>query len=564
VSVVHIVQGMGVNSRAVDAGIDQKAGSGVVLAILASGQFLMTLDSSVMNVSMATVANDLGTTVTGIQSAITMYTLVMASLMITGGKIGAIIGRKRAFGIGLVIYGVGSFTTALAPNLAVLLFGWSLLEGIGAALIMPAIVALVASNFPPEKRSAAYGLIAAATAMAVAAGPIIGGAVTTFASWRYVFAGEVVIVVIILLLMKKIADSERQPGHLDYVGSILSVLGLGTAVFGVLRSSEWGWIVPNEGGPSWFGLSPTIWLIGIGLGIVYLFMLWETRLDATGREPLLRPQMLQNRQLSGGLIMFSSQYLVQAGVFFAIPLFLSVVLELNALQTGMRLVPLSVALLITAAGIPKVRPTANPRRVVRIGWLFVIAGVTMLAAGMDPGATAAVVAIPMLLMGVGLGALASQLGAVTVSAVPDSESAEAGGLQNTAMNLGASLGTAVIGSILIAVLSASVVMGIQGNPDVPDDVKSQATTELSAGVPFVSDTQLQEAMEEEGVPSDVADEILQVNSDARIDALRIAFGVAALLAVAALFFTGRVPTVAPGAASAGSPAGSTREQGVES
>ena len=521
-------------------------GSGLVLAILMSGQFLMTLDSSVMNVSMATVANDLDTTVTGIQSAITLYTLVMASLMITGGKIGAIIGRRRAFAIGLVIYGVGSFITSIAPNLGVLLFGWSLLEGIGAALIMPAIVALVASNFPPERRSAAYGLIAAATAMAVAAGPLIGGAVTTFASWRYVFAGEVVIVVIILLFLRRIQDTSGETARLDYVGSVLSILGLGCAVFGVLRSSEWGWVLPREGGPSWLGLSPSIWLIGIGLGIVYLFFMWEHYQERRDREPLVRPEMLENRQLSGGLIMFLSQYMVQAGVFFAIPLFLSVVLELNALQTGARLVPLSVALLITAAGAPKVWPAANPRRVVRVGWLFIIAGVALLAAGMDPGATAAVVAIPMLLMGVGLGCLASQLGAVTVSAVPDSESAEAGGLQNTAMNLGASLGTAVIGSILIGALGASVMLGIQENPDVPDEVKAQASTELASGVPFVSDTQLQTALDDAGVDTAVADEIIEVNSDARLDALRIAFAVSALLALAALFFTGRIPTVAPG------------------
>ena len=523
------------------------AGSGVVLAILMSGQFLMTLDSSVMNVSMATVANDLGTTVTGIQSAITLYTLVMASLMITGGKIGAIIGRRRAFAIGLVIYGVGSFTTSVAPNLEVLLFGWSLLEGIGAALIMPAIVALVASNFPPERRSAAYGLIAASTAMAVAAGPLIGGAVTTFASWRYVFAGEVVIVIVILLFLRRITDTSGESARIDLLGSLLSIVGLGVAVFGVLRSSEWGWVLPHAGGPSWLGLSPTVWCIAGGLLVIYLFFLWEHHQEERGREPLVRPEMLQNRQLSGGLIMFLSQYLVQAGVFFAIPLFLSVVLELNALQTGARLVPLSVALLITAAGLPKIWPAANPRRVVRIGWLFIIVGVGALAAGMDPGATAAVVAIPMVLMGIGLGALASQLGAVTVSAVPDSESAEAGGLQNTAMNLGASLGTAVIGSILLATLSASVLTGIVGNPDVPDSVKDQATTELSAGVPFVSDTQLHTALDDAGVDPEVADEIVAVNADARLDALRLAFSVAALLAIAALLFTGRVPKVPPGA-----------------
>src|SRR3954467_675312 len=155
-------------------------GATLVLFTLASGQFLMTLDSSVMNVSIATVAKDVGTTVTGIQGAITMYTLVMAALMLTGAKIGAIIGRKRAFAIGCVVYGCGSLTTALAPSLPVLLLGWSFLEGVGAALILPAIVALVAGNFPTERRPAAYGLVAAAGAIAVAVGPLIGGFFTTY------------------------------------------------------------------------------------------------------------------------------------------------------------------------------------------------------------------------------------------------------------------------------------------------------------------------------------------------------------------------------------------------
>ena len=172
----------------------------LVLLTLAAGQFLMTLDSSVMNVSIATVAKDVGTTVTGIQGAITAYTLVMAALMITGAKIGAIIGRKRAFAIGCVIYGCGSFTTSIAQSLPVLLFGWSFLEGVGAALILPAIVALVAGNFPAEKRPAAYGLVAAAGAVAVAVGPLIGGFCTTYFSWRWVFAGEVVLVIAILIL----------------------------------------------------------------------------------------------------------------------------------------------------------------------------------------------------------------------------------------------------------------------------------------------------------------------------------------------------------------------------
>lgn len=517
-----------------------------VILTLAAGQFLMTLDSSVMNVSMAQVASDLNTTITGIQSAITLYTLVMASLMITGGKLGSILGRRRAFGIGLVIYGAGSLTTALAPNLAVLLFGWSLLEGIGAALIMPAIVALIAANVPAEGRSAAYGLVAAAGAVAVAAGPLIGGAVTTFASWRYVFAGEVVIVIGILLVLRKIKDTERTPTKLDLVGSLLSIIGLTLAVYGVLRSGTWGWVQPKPDAPQLFGISASFWLIVAGLLVLYGFMQWQHHLKETGREPLVDPALFGNVQLTGGLLIFFFQFLIQAGVFFVVPLFLSVVLELSALETGMRILPLSIALLIAAAGIPKVWPRANPRRVVRLGFISMLVGILLLVSGMDLGASAAVVFWPMLLLGLGLGALASQLGAVTVSAVPDDRAPEVGGLQNTGTNLGASLGTALIGSVLIAALTSAAIAGIQDNPDVPDDVKSQATTELASGVPFLSDTQLEAALDDAGVDPTTASEITDINAEARLQALQVSFAAAALLTVLALLFTGRLPTVAPG------------------
>ena len=185
------------------------AGNGLVLLTLASAQFLMALDSSVMNVSIATVAKDVGTTVTGIQLAITLYTLVMAAFMITGGKIGQILGRKRAFMIGCVVYGCGSAVTALAPTLPFLIVGWSVLEGLGAALILPAVVALVATNFGPSERPRAYGLVASAGAIAVAVGPLIGGLCTTYLSWRWVFAGEVVFVLVILALSTRMADSPR-------------------------------------------------------------------------------------------------------------------------------------------------------------------------------------------------------------------------------------------------------------------------------------------------------------------------------------------------------------------
>ena len=507
----------------------------------------MTLDSSVMNVSIATVAKDVGTTVTGIQGAITAYTLVMAALMITGAKIGAMIGRKRAFAIGCVIYGCGSFTTALAPSLPVLLFGWSFLEGVGAALILPAIVALVASNFPPARRPAAYGLVAAAGAIAVAVGPLVGGFFTTYFSWRWVFAGEVLLVLVILVFIRKMADAPAATRpRLDVVGVVLSAAGLGMLVFGVLRSSEWGWIEPKPDAPSWGNVSPTLWLILGGLFVLWLFFRWETRRVSRGEEPLIRPAMLRNRQLDGGLVMFFFQYLVQAGLFFVVPLFLSVCLGLSALATGARLLPLSVTLLAAAIGIPRLWPHVSPRLVVRSGLLSLLAGTVVLLVALDPDVGPEVVFVPMLLIGLGIGALASQLGSVTVSSVPDDEAPEVGGIQNTMTNLGASMGTALAGSIMIAAVASAFIANIQENPSIPSRVKSNAQVELAGGVPFVSDADLETALDEARVGPRQSAAALDAYGDARISGLRSALAILAVLTVVALFAAQAIPTRQPG------------------
>jgi MFS family permease len=531
------------------------AAAGIVLLTLASAQFLMTLDSSVMNVSIATVAADVGTTVTGIQTAITFYTLVMASLMITGGKVGQILGRKRAFAIGCVIYGCGSLTTALAPNLAVLMLGWSVLEGVGAALIMPAIVALVASNFGREQRPRAYGLVASAGAIAVAAGPLIGGLFTTYASWRWVFAGEVLVVLIILALTRRMADTPPEEGaHLDLVGTVLSALGLGLIVYGVLRSGTWGFVLPKADAPTWLGLSPVIWLI-IGGGVVLrVFLWWENHRLARGEAALVDPAMLRNPVLRGGLIAFFFQYLLQAGLFFAVPLFLSVALGLSAIATGVRLLPLSITLLLAAVGVPKVFPNASPRRVVRIGFIALFAGIVVMVAALEVGAGPEIVTWPMLLAGLGIGALASQLGSVTVSSVPDEESGEVGGVQNTVTNLGASIGTALAGAVLISALTASFLTGVQNNPDVPKEVASQAQVELAGGIPFMSDKDLKTQLDKAGVPPETADAIVAENEKARINGLRASLSVLALIALMALFASRRIPTQQPAASAAGEPA----------
>jgi MFS family permease len=522
--------------------------SGVVLLTLATGQFVMALDTTVMNTAIATVAEDLGTTVTGIQTAITLYTLVMASLMITGGKVGQIIGRKRAFTIGCIVYACGSMTTALSQSLTMLIFGWSLLEGLGAVLIMPAIVALVASNFGRPDRPRAYGLVAAAGAIACAVGPVIGGVFTTYASWRWVFAGEVLIVLVILVLARKCADTPAEKGvKLDLVGTALSGAGLGLIVFGILRSGTWGFVLPKAGAPEWLGLSPVIWMMLAGGVLLLLFAAWENRRLRRGEGALINPKMLRNLQLRDGVTLFLFMFLVQAGIFFVVPLFLSVALGMSAVATGVRLLPLSLTLLLFAVGVPKLWAKASPKRVIRLGFISLFAGLVLLVALLDYGAGAEIVTWPLLLAGAGIGAIASQLGSVTVSAVPDEQSGEVGGLQNTGTQLGASIGTALAGAVLISALTASFLTGIANNPTVPNRVVHQAQTKLAGGAPFMSNADLEAALKDAHVPPRASNAIVDENEKSRIDALRVAVSLLALITLLALPFSRGIPTVQPGA-----------------
>ena len=229
-----------------------------------------------------------------------------------------------------------------------------------------------------------------------------------------------------------------------------------------------------------------------------------------------------------------------------IPLFLSVALGLSAVATGVRLLPLSITLLASAVGVPRLFPHASPRRIVQIGFGLLFLGIVALLAALDSGAGADIVTGPLLLAGLGIGTLASQLGAVTVSAVPDSQSGEVGGVQNTVTNLGASIGTALSGAILIAVLTTTFLGSVASNPAIPKELASRAQVELSAGIPFVSDADLNAALQKADVPPAAADAVVDENAQSRINGLRAALAVLALIALVALALTRRLPTVQPG------------------
>ncbi len=540
---------MSAASRPASPGEEAGPALGLPIAILASAQFVMVLDSSVMNVSISQIVADLDTTIQGVQLAITAYTLVMAAFMLAGAKLGDILGRDRAFAIGLAIYGLGSFTTALSPNLTVLLIGWSLVEGLGAALVIPAIVSLIAGTYSGSQRALAFGIVGGVAGAAVAAGPLIGGWVTTEFSWRYVFAGETVIVAVILLVRRRLQPSpglERRP-RLDVVGVALSALGLGLAVYGILKSSEWGWIEPlgalTIGGQEItpFGFSVVPFLILAGLGCLAGFAMWEERREREGRDPLLDRSLLRIEPLRAGLTTLMMQQLILLGTFFVLPVYLQVVLGLDAFETGKRLFPMSVTMFLAAMAGPKLAAGFAPKRVAQAGLLALVAASAVLLGTIDVELDETEFALALALFGVGAGLLLSQLGNVIMSSVDPAKTNEAGGLQGTAQNLGASLGTALIGSVLIASLTTGFVSRVEQNPAIPAPVREQVARIAEEGIPVAPVAEVEQAALDQGVPPDEARAIADDYGDAELAGLKRAIGAVGIFALLSLWFTRRLP-----------------------
>ncbi|MGH2937728.1 MAG: MFS transporter [Solirubrobacterales bacterium] len=515
-----------------------------VLVVLGAAQFLMVLDQAVMNVAISQLVADFDTTVTTIQVVIALYALVMAGLMLTGGKLGDLFGRRRAFAIGLCIYAAGSALTAASWNVASLTFGWSVLEGIGAALVLPAMVALVAANFHGQERAVAYGVLGGVAGAGIAVGPILGGWATTELSWRVVFAGEVVVAAGIFAGLR-LLEEERPRGprpSLDWVGGVLSALGLGMVVLGVLQASNWGWIHPRSSPLEPFGFSLTPFVIAAGGLVLAGFVAWERRREASGAEPLVHLRLLGLPRLRSGLVMLVSQNLILMGVFFTVPLFLQVVQGLDALETGVRMLPASAGLFAAALAGSALAKRVPARRIVRIGLAIVFVSILLLLDTIEPRLDNASFLVAMGVLGVGMGLIVSQLGNVVQSSVGEAERSEAGGLQNTAQQLGSSLGTAFLGAVVITGLIASFSANVQSNPRIENEVKEQVEVRMSAGASFVPASQVRAAAEAEGIEPATVDEVVGSYEDAQLGALKTAFLFAAALILAAFFGTRNLPT----------------------
>jgi MFS family permease len=539
--------------------------SWAAIIILAAAQFVMVLDSSVMNVSISQIVKDLDTTVAGVQLAITLYTLVMASFMLVGAKLGDILGRDRAFAIGLAIYGVGSLTTALSPNLAVLLVGWSIIEGIGAVMVIPAIAALIASNYEGPQRALAYGVIGGVAAAAIAAGPLIGGWVTATFSWRLVFASETVIVIGILLLRGRMKPSLKlaNPPKLDVGGAALSATALLLIVLGVLQSSSWGWLQPkgaleiNGTAITPLGLSMVVYMILGGLALLWAFSEYEARRTRQGKDILLDTSLLSITTMRAGLSTLFILQLVLLGTFFVLPVYLQIVNGLNAFETGLRLVPMSVTMLICALAGPRVAARRSPRRVVQAGLVLLAAGTGIVLFSINKDLTGATFGLGLAVFGAGAGFAASQLGNVIMSSVGEDRSNEAGGLQGTAQNLGASFGTALIGAILLTGLTSGFVETITDNQALPAEVRTGLTDYATAsGLEIVTAEEAEQLALKAGLTAEQAAAVAADYESSLVGGLQNALAAVAVFALLGLWFTRKLPLKfeAPEAAAAAPPA----------
>jgi MFS family permease len=437
------------------------AGATAMVLPLALAQFIASYAATNMNVAIGSIAKDLGTTVAGVQTAITLFTLTMAALMIPGSKLTDIWGRKRCFVAGLIVYGIGGLLAALSQGLPQLIVGYSLLEGVGSALMIPPIYILITVAFPDIKSRAKYfGVVSGAGGLGAAAGPLIGGLVTSALSWRASFGLQILVVAWITVLARKITEPARSGPRprFDITGAVLSAAGLFFLVLGLLQSRTYGFLVSRTD----FTIGNTVvipkgsvspvWLF-VGIGVIFLawFFLHIRSAERKGGAVLLRLRLFRNKTSNLGLGTQTIQWLILQGSFFAISVYLQEVNDYNAVKTGLMLTPATIGILAASAGAARFARRHPQRWLIIVGFLVTAVGMVLLLA-LVRAHSGILTWIPgLLLFGVGIGVMLTSSVNVVQSSFPDQEQGEISGLSRSVSNLGSSLGTALVGSVLVAV-----------------------------------------------------------------------------------------------------------------
>ena len=503
-----------------------------VLAVLSMAMFIYVIDTTIMNVSISALVEDLGTDVGGVQAAITLYTLTMAAFMLTGGKLGDIWGSKRAFRIGLVIYGVGTTITAFAPNIGFIMIGWSILEGLGSALLVPAINTLVRANYAGPKRASAYGMLFGVAAAGAAFGPLVGGWITATYTWRLAFGVEALIVLGVLAASGLLTDAPRPEPRprLDLVGVLLSVAGLGLFVLAVLQTTERGWNDPV-----------VLTMMAAGLTLMGIFVWWIRRQAGRGGTALVSPAIFRHRSISAGLPILMAQMFAQAGLLFLVPLFAQTFLGLDAFETGLTILPLSIAVLVTSVATPSLGRRIYPRYIIQAGLMVVFAGGSLLALALDGANAGSDLALSLAIVGIGIGLVVGQLPNLILSGVEAEEASEASGLQGTAQNLGMALGTAVVGTVILSVSLASIASQVDSSTILTPAVRTEIEAALDRDLDSAGTDGLEETLR--AAPLEVQEEASRIFANAQVKGFQAAIFAGAAVALLGAILTFRLPKV---------------------
>jgi MFS family permease len=419
--------------------------------------FIIALDTTMLNVAIPSIVEDLGTTTSAVQSAVALYSLVMAALMVGAGRLGDIVGSKKVYTVGLVVFGVGTLTATVAPNVAVLIFGWSFLEGIGAAALIPISIAMISVNYTGSRRAVAFGIVGGFQAVAAATGPLLGGFLTTNLSWRVAFGFEAVVVAAVLVLLKNVRGAPaRREQRLDWAGLALWACGLISIVLGVLLAGYYGWwdarrpfaIAGREVTP--WGFSPTPLLVLAGGLILVGFVHWTRSRVARAEAPLFSFGTFADANYRAGIATDALESLLIAGMLFTVPVFLQSGRGYSALDAGVALLPFSLAILVAALGLPRLGGRVRPKLLIQAGIVLIGVGLIWYRSVSGGVFDRTDLIGPFAVIGFGIGAVLSQVSNLTLSGVSDEERGSATGVYNTGKELGTSLGTAIIGTAMLA------------------------------------------------------------------------------------------------------------------
>lgn len=451
------------------------------LVVIALSIAIILIDTTLLNVSLRNIIQDLNSNFTDIQWVITIYTLTLAAFTITGGRLGDLYGRKRMFMMGAVLFAIGSFIASISHSVGMLLLGESIIEGLGAALMLPAAATLLLTNYEGKDRAIAFAVFGAVAGASSALGPILGGWLTSAYSWRWGFRINIFVVLVLLigsLLIKESRDTAEKK-ELDWLGVFLSATGLLSLVFGIIQSSDYGWWLAKDtfklGGVA-FNFAPlSITPVAISIGVILLvvFAWWQGQREKAGHTPLLSMHIFENRQFVSGMAVTTTMSLSLTGLIFVFPIYFQAVHGMDALHTGFALFPLSLTVFLISPAALFIAKKAKPRAIILVGLLLTAAAVLVMILMLKAGSPSNVLLPGLMIFGIGMGLVFSQINNLTLSAIDRQFAGEASGINNTARQVGSSFGAAIIGAALFANISGQIGVKLNAETGIPDSIRGK-------------------------------------------------------------------------------------------